>query len=1030
MHKCKYLATVFIVVLVQVCHFQNVSSATIATTTDGNTVTKALNNVTTNPIALEEVPRVEFNYSGQPFKEIEPAVLQYVGNDLERVSISCHLTSDKSAFIRWKHHGIEEWKVKTLKSLDDENGLDLDLSKGPPVIRMQCYYKKKTETLSNSILIYTKNDTSPYLYRRGDTIRAIALNQSTVHLPCILNYPLDKNIDGKKLQLFKDGKLVENDAFTYIPELGYHLNLKGLENPLGTYECRVFNSTNDVVFVELDNGTFINVEYKGHYEKFYAGAPFLQPFECKLPKDMYEYEFKWSYLWKDGRYTPLNVTDVTNSSDASNYMQRVKITFPETNIVGVVCASTIQDSESSYNNSYQVFVNQPYPPRILNQKDDKPIIYVSGMNLTCVTITDPVTFHWLKNGRELSNGEHIIENHSHLPYRSSIILNPTADDKDANYTCMVSNFLGNVMHDYRVQLASPEAPPAPTGFELKYLIIAAVILAVLVIMLGVFLTFFRIKVTPRELDPRLTDWFFKGNKATGIPYNEMEPYASVSYDYTNEIEYDKLNFVRELKGGNFGQVHFGWLRDIAAGTQIPVAIKQIKDDPTAPEQDLKHEFMSFLNEIKIMQCIGYHKHVVSYIGAVTSDINKYSAHLVVEYCSEGDLSSYLKKFRKSGGLFHDDIQGLHHNLQSGNQLKKGQVVLKTSHLMRWAQEMADGMHYIASKGIVHRDLAARNVLLGYQGINSDEYENVDPGKLIAKVSDFGLSRDLYENDDKDYYVVVFDKNQENNRQRRLPLRWLSIEALRTLRFTMKSDVWALGVTYWEMFTLGKDVPYAEEVIECDDMRRALIIFLESGGSLSEPEYAPRELWDIMLDCWQDNPTDRPDFDTIREILKATNESFVESDTSNRRINLYEQQPQLIAPGQDRIDPYSTVGIVESLGYNNMSYSVQSDLANDGDSMEDDEDESENSRRNGSNSPYQNGNIPNANPTPATYLTVGYVENMGYDNMEMGQYLYNGDIAGDDDEEGENGENSGHEKANNENDIQTNTRLTDQISAKG
>ncbi|CAL8129448.1 unnamed protein product [Orchesella dallaii] len=87
----------------------------------------------------------------------------------------------------------------------------------------------------------------------------------------------------------------------------------------------------------------------------------------------------------------------------------------------------------------------------------------------------------------------------------------------------------------------------------------------------------------------------------------------------------------------------------------------------------------------------------------------------------------------------------------------------------------------------------------------------------------------------------FDQIQESIRRRRQPLRWLSIEALKTLKFTMTSDVWALGVTYWEMFTLANDVPYGEEVPECDDMRQALITIRESGGSLSQPEHASSEL---------------------------------------------------------------------------------------------------------------------------------------------------------------------------------------------
>ena len=50
-------------------------------------------------------------------------------------------------------------------------------------------------------------------------------------------------------------------------------------------------------------------------------------------------------------------------------------------------------------------------------------------------------------------------------------------------------------------------------------------------------------------------------------------------------------------------------------------------------------------------------------------------------------------------------------------------------------QIADGMDYLQRKGIVHMDLATRNVLLTHP----DE---------LAKVSDFGLSRILCDDDEE------------------------------------------------------------------------------------------------------------------------------------------------------------------------------------------------------------------------------------------------------------------------------------------
>uniref|UniRef100_A0A914DIZ7 receptor protein-tyrosine kinase n=1 Tax=Acrobeloides nanus TaxID=290746 RepID=A0A914DIZ7_9BILA len=140
------------------------------------------------------------------------------------------------------------------------------------------------------------------------------------------------------------------------------------------------------------------------------------------------------------------------------------------------------------------------------------------------------------------------------------------------------------------------------------------------------------------------------------------------------------------------------------------------------------------------------------------------------------------------------------------------------------------MQFIASKFIVHRDLAARNILL------TDSFN--------AKISDFGLS----------CYMGNSVLEQEYP-PKKLPYKWLSIEALVSKIFSEKSDVWAFGVLMFEVFSLGQ-VPYTGLILE------ELVDYLKAGNRLLCPEAANEKIYEIMLDCWKEDPEERPTFEAL------------------------------------------------------------------------------------------------------------------------------------------------------------------------
>ncbi|KNC75471.1 TK protein kinase, partial [Sphaeroforma arctica JP610] len=154
-------------------------------------------------------------------------------------------------------------------------------------------------------------------------------------------------------------------------------------------------------------------------------------------------------------------------------------------------------------------------------------------------------------------------------------------------------------------------------------------------------------------------------------------------------------------------------------------------------------------------------------------------------------------------------------------------------------QIASGMSYLASQGIVHRDLATRNCMLTLSNMNTFGYPTL-------KVADFGLSRTM--NVENSCYVVESPTP--------LPFRWSSPRALFEGRFSTYSDVWSYGVTLWEIFSDAEEVPYREFTIY------TILSYLQSGGRLKKPEQCPKDAYEVMASCWEIVPEKRPDFESL------------------------------------------------------------------------------------------------------------------------------------------------------------------------
>merc|ERR550539_498308 len=155
-------------------------------------------------------------------------------------------------------------------------------------------------------------------------------------------------------------------------------------------------------------------------------------------------------------------------------------------------------------------------------------------------------------------------------------------------------------------------------------------------------------------------------------------------------------------------------------------------------------------------------------------------------------------------------------------------------LLNWCTQIARGMAYLEERRLVHRDLAARNVLVQTPS--------------CVKITDFGLAKLLNINEDE--YKANGGK---------MPIKWLALECIQHRVFTHKSDVWAFGVTVWELLTYGGR-PY--ENVPARDVHD----LLAKGERLPQPPICTIDVYMLMIKCWMLDPDSRPGFKELAEEL--------------------------------------------------------------------------------------------------------------------------------------------------------------------
>ncbi|OAY83907.1 Serine/threonine-protein kinase HT1, partial [Ananas comosus] len=238
-----------------------------------------------------------------------------------------------------------------------------------------------------------------------------------------------------------------------------------------------------------------------------------------------------------------------------------------------------------------------------------------------------------------------------------------------------------------------------------------------------------------------------------------------------------------------------------------VAIKMISQPEEDPTLAVLLE-QQFISEVSLLFRLR-HPNIIAFVAACKKPP---VFCIITEYMSGGSLRKYLHKQEP-------------HSLP----LK---LVLKL------ALDIACGMNYLHSRGILHRDLKSENILLGED--------------LAVKVADFGIS--------------CLESQCGSGKGFTSTYRWMAPEMIKEKSHTRKVDVYSFGIVLWELLTAL--IPFSEMTPE-----QAAFAVSQKNARPPLPATCPPALSHLISQCWATNPEKRPQFEDIVEILENYKNCF-------------------------------------------------------------------------------------------------------------------------------------------------------------
>ncbi|XP_030647459.1 tyrosine-protein kinase RYK [Chanos chanos] len=308
----------------------------------------------------------------------------------------------------------------------------------------------------------------------------------------------------------------------------------------------------------------------------------------------------------------------------------------------------------------------------------------------------------------------------------------------------------------------------------------------------------------------------------GVPPHETKSYPSLRIEKNDlrsvslleakanvkniAISRERVTLRDVLHEGTFGRIFHGVLVDEKdPSKEKQVFVKTVKDHAS------EVQITMMLTESCKLRGL-HHRNLLPISHVCTEDGEK--PMVLLPYMNWGNLKLFLRQCKLAEA----------NNPQAISQ----------QDLVHMAIQIACGMSYLARREVIHKDLAARNCVID--------------DTMQVKITDNALARDLFP---MDYHCLGDNENR--------PVRWMALESLLNNDFSSASDVWAFGVTLWELMTLGQ-TPY----VDIDPFEMAA--YLKDGYRIAQPINCPDELFAVMACCWALDPEERPKFQQLVQCL--------------------------------------------------------------------------------------------------------------------------------------------------------------------